>query len=211
MLSTNNSEEFDSQARDRVLAWLAENVPPSRIEHILRVEQMAIALAKHHNINVEQAAISGLMHDLAKYFKPQKLLAMAQAEGLEIDAVSEANPHLLHADVGAIVARETFGVKNREVLDAIADHTLGRPGMNALSCIVFLADSLEPGRGDDLELNTIRETCYSNLAQAVWLTCDYSLKALVTTQRLIHPRTVATRNWFLQKVKNLQQIPRQTA
>jgi predicted HD superfamily hydrolase involved in NAD metabolism len=197
--------------RERILAWLADNVPPSRLNHILRVEEMAVELAKDHKLDVEKAATAGLMHDLAKYFKPQNLLEMAHAEGLDIDPVSEATPHLLHADVSAIVARNTFGVKDEEVLQAIANHTLGRPGMSLLSCIVFLADSLEPGRGSTPELEALRQISYQNLDQAVWLTCDYSLKFLLETHCLIHPRTIATRNWFLQAVKNKQQVVRSTA
>ena len=184
--------------RDRVLAWLADNVPPSRLNHILRVEQMTVELAHHYNLDVEKAAQAGLMHDLAKYFKPQLLIEMAQKEGLEIDEVMAATPHLLHADVSAIVAKNTFGVKDEEVLQAIANHTLGRPNMGQLSCIVFLADSLEPGRGDTPELQKLRQISYQNLATAVWLTCDYSLQFLLKTHCLIHPRTIATRNWFLQ-------------
>jgi predicted HD superfamily hydrolase involved in NAD metabolism len=197
--------------RERILAWLADNVPPSRLNHILRVEEMAVELAKDHKLDVEKAATAGLMHDLAKYFKPQKLLEMVRAEGLDIDPVSEATPHLLHADVSAIVARNTFGVKDEEVLQAIANHTLGRPGMSLLSCIVFLADGLEPGRGSSTELEALRQISHQNLDQAVWLTCDYSLKFLLETHCLIHPRTIATRNWFLQAVKNKQQVVRSTA
>lgn len=211
MLPSNQNSELKSVERDRVLAWLENNVPQSRIQHILRVEQMAIELADCHRIDVEKVAKAALMHDLAKYFKPQKLLDMAQAEGLEIDPTSAANPHLLHADVGALVARDTFSVDDAEVLQAIANHTLGQPGMSSLSCIVFLADSLEPERGDTSELAELRKASYHNLDQAVWLTCDYSLKLLVDTHRLIHPRTVATRNWFLQKVKNSQRVADKTA
>ena len=90
------------------------------------------------------------MHDLAKYFKPQRLLELARAAGLSIDEVDIATPHLLHADVSAIVAQSEFGITNPEILHAIADHTLGRPGMSAMSCIIFLADTLEAGRGDTL-------------------------------------------------------------
>ena len=211
MLPFNNTLEANALLRDQVLAWLADHVPPSRLNHILRVEQMAIDLAGHHSLDVEKAAQAGLMHDLAKYFKPQKLLEIARAENLDIDPVSEATPHLLHADVSAIVARDTFGLKDEEVLQAIANHTLGRPGMSLLSCIVFVADSLEPGRGNTPELEALRQMSYKNLYQAVWLTCDYSLKFLLETHCLIHPRTIATRNWFLQKVKNKQELVQPTS
>ena len=67
--------------RAKILAWLTENVPPKRIQHILGVEQMAIELATHYQLDVDKAAQAGLMHDLAKYFKPQRLLELARAEG----------------------------------------------------------------------------------------------------------------------------------
>jgi predicted HD superfamily hydrolase involved in NAD metabolism len=192
--------------RQKVLAWLAENVPSSRINHILRVEQMAVEFAQHYQLDREKAATAGLMHDLAKYFPSKKLLQMAEVAGLEIDEVMVASPHLLHADVSAIVARETFGVQDEEVLQAIANHTLGRPGMSPLSCIVFLADTLEPGRGESAQLQALRKTSFENLERAVWLTCDYTFKFLLESPSLIHPRAIATRNWFLQKSRTKQPI-----
>jgi predicted HD superfamily hydrolase involved in NAD metabolism len=144
------------------------------------------------------------MHDLAKYFKPQRLLEMAKAEGLDIDPVLESNPHLLHADVSAIVARDTFGVEDEEVLQAIANHTLGRPGMSLLSCIVFLADSIEPGRGHTPDLEAVRQLSYQTVYEAVWLNCDYNIKYLMKNNCSIHPRTILTRNWSLQTVKGKQ-------
>ena len=98
---------------------------------------MAIELASHYQLDLDIAAQAGLMHDLAKYFKPQRLLEIARAEGLPIDEVDIAAPHLLHADASAIVARDEFGITNTEILQSIADHTLGRPEMGAMSCIIF--------------------------------------------------------------------------
>jgi predicted HD superfamily hydrolase involved in NAD metabolism len=190
-----------SHLRKQVLVWLRENVPDDRLRHILRVEAMAVELAHHHHLAVDKAAQAGLMHDLAKFFKPQRLLQMAQIEGLELDSVVQLNPHLLHAKVGAIVARDEFGVHDQTILQAIRNHTLGAPGMDALSCVVFLADSLEPGRGETLELEQLRQACWQDLHRAVWLTCDYSLSVLLSTHRLIHPRMVLTRNWALEAVR----------
>ncbi len=108
---------------------------------------------------------------------------------------------LLHADVGAIVARDQFGIKDQAVLDAIANHTLGQPHMSPLSCVVFLADTLEPSRGETAELQALRQLSQQNLYQAVWQTCDYVLHYLIRTASQIHPRAILTRNWALQQVK----------
>jgi predicted HD superfamily hydrolase involved in NAD metabolism len=190
--------------RDQVLTWLADNVPASRLQHILGVEQMSMELAQHYHLDVEKAAQAGLMHDLAKYFKPTVLLQMARDDSaagrsprVEVDPVCEATPHLLHADVSAIVARDQFGIEDEEVLQAIQNHTLGRPDMSALSCVVFLADTLEPTRGNTPELESLRQVCWQDLYKAVWLTCDYSLRFLLDTRCLMHPRTILTRNWAL--------------
>ena len=192
------SSQHDPFNRQRVLDWLDQNVPKSRLKHILRVETMAIQLAQHHGLDGAKAAQAGLTHDLAKYFSAERLLAIAQAEQFTIDPVEFANPHLLHAEVSAVVARQTFQMQDPEVLAAIGNHTLGNAGMSLLSCVVFLADSLEPGRGNKPKLEEIRKVCLKDLYAAVWLTCDRTLQHLIKQQRLIHPRMVATRNWALQ-------------
>lgn len=187
----------------RALDWYeAHHVPQSRVEHVQRVAQMAVELAQQHDLEPASAATAGLLHDLAKYFPAQTLLAMAEAEGLALDEVAYDNPHLLHADVGAIVARDEFSVTDAGVLAAIANHTLGQPEMDSLSCIVFLADSLEPGRGDTEQLNNLRQVSQRDLDEAVYLTCEMKLQTLIKKRRLIHPRAVRTRNYFLQHHRN---------
>lgn len=205
----NNLTQIDSLQREQVLAWLSENVPSKRLHHILNVEAMAAQLAQYHQLNVEKAAQAGLMHDLAKCFKPKQLLELASASGIEIDPVFEAVPHLLHADVGAIVAQQEFDVQDQAVLAAIRNHTLGCPGMSDLSCVVFLADSLEPGRGDTPELQALRAACWESLPQAVWLTSDYTLNYLLNSKSLIHPRALMTRNWAMQVTLTKTQTEKQ--
>lgn len=197
--------------RDRILTWLKHHVTQARVQHILRVEQLCGELAQHHQLDGEKAKQAGLMHDLAKYFKPVRLLQMAQTEGLELDEILTGEPHLLHADVSAIVARDEFGVEDEDILEAIGNHTLGRPQMSPLSCVVYLADTLEPGRGTSPELEQLRQICFENLVAAVWQTGDYSLRHLIEQQRMIHPRTILTRNWAMQQSKQQQRTHRVSA
>ncbi|MGF1603936.1 MAG: bis(5'-nucleosyl)-tetraphosphatase (symmetrical) YqeK [Thermosynechococcaceae cyanobacterium] len=186
--------------RQRVLDWLAEQVPKPRLSHILRVETTAIELAEVHHLDIAQAAEAGLLHDVAKYFDPLMLLEIARTHSLAIDPLLDANPHLLHAPVGAVVAQQEFGVEDREVLDAIANHTLGSPNMSDLSCVLFLADGMEPGRGDHPKLEKIRTVSRHHLYQGVSLMCDFKLKRLLKNNQPIHPQMVLTRNWALGKL-----------
>ncbi|MDG2990753.1 bis(5'-nucleosyl)-tetraphosphatase (symmetrical) YqeK [Candidatus Synechococcus calcipolaris G9] len=185
--------------RPEILGWLEKHVPAPRIHHILRVETMAAELAARHDLDPAEAALAGLLHDLAKYFPHEKLINMAEAAKLDLGPVDYSNPHLLHADVSALVAQQEFGIEDERLLGAIANHTLGRPNMDALSCVVFLADSLEPGRGDTPELNSLRQIAQTNLHRAVWRVCDRTLYFLVNQSRSIHPRMVLTRNWAMEQ------------
>ncbi|EAZ93116.1 bis(5'-nucleosyl)-tetraphosphatase (symmetrical) YqeK [Crocosphaera chwakensis] len=188
--------------REQVIDWLKENVSEHRLQHILGVEKMCENLAIHHRIDYKKAAQAGLMHDLAKFFAPPKLLEMAKKEYNEIDPVCLSNPHLLHADVSAIVARDTFNVTDKDILDAIRNHTLGNPEMSNLSCIVFIADALEPNRGDTPELEKMRQMSWKNLHKSVQQTGEYSLQYLIKNNKTIHPRAILTRNWALSEVRN---------
>lgn len=183
--------------RRRTIAWLDTHMPRPRVAHCLRVEAMAVDLAQHHGLDPTLAAQAGLMHDLAKYFSSDTLLAIARSAQITLDPVVEAEPHLIHADVSAVVAQRDLGMTQPQVLAAIANHTLGRPDMDALSSIVFLADTLEPGRGCDPELDHLRQLCYQDLAQAVYRTCDRTLAKLIHQDKRIHPRVILTRNGFL--------------
>ncbi|WP_036478020.1 bis(5'-nucleosyl)-tetraphosphatase (symmetrical) YqeK [Myxosarcina sp. GI1] len=189
--------------RDRVIAWLKNNVSSRRLQHILGVEQTCIELARCHNLDTDKAATAGLMHDLAKFFPPDKLLKMAAGDGMSVDEICAANPHLLHAEVGAIVARKEFAIEDSEILAAIANHTLGNSQMSELSCVVYIADVIEPNRGDSIELRNLRKVACQNLYQCVRQSSDYSIKHLLDRAKTIHPRTISMRNWALAKEKQI--------
>jgi len=185
--------------RESVIAWLKGQVSPQRLDHILGVEATAIAMAQVHQLDPQRAATAGLLHDLAKFFPPPQLLAIAREHQLSLDPILEKTPHLLHADVSAIVAQQEFNVTDPDILDGIRFHTLGSPAMSPLACVIFVADATEPTRGNDPGLEKLRQVASHNLYQAVRMTCDYTLDYLVKHRKIIHPRMILTRNWALQQ------------
>ncbi len=119
---------------------------PQRYRHVLGVARMAEKLARRHGVSTLKARTAGVLHDVARQWNPDELLAYAAVHGLAIDETERAAPILLHARVGADVARREFGVDDRDTLAAIETHTVAVPGMSDLQKIVFIADSCEPSR-----------------------------------------------------------------
>lgn len=117
-----------------------------RYAHSVRVARCADILAKRHGVSARKARVAGMLHDLARLYSGQRLIAESQARGFTISTVEREHPTLLHARVGAALARELFGVEDDEVLSAIEKHTVGADAMSPLDCVVYLADSLEPNR-----------------------------------------------------------------
>jgi predicted HD superfamily hydrolase involved in NAD metabolism len=117
-----------------------------RYAHVLRVARMAERLARAHGVDPGRARLAAMLHDLARLYPAQRLLRECAERAMPIDAFEESAPIVLHARLGAELARERYGVEDESVLSAIRKHTLADAVMSPLDEVVFLADGLEPGR-----------------------------------------------------------------
>ncbi len=134
--------EFVAAAR-RVREHIAQR---HRYAHILRVARTAGALARKHGADPQGARIAGLLHDLARLYPGERLLRECEERGMPIGEFERTNPIVLHAPLGAELARDWFGVEDEAILSAIRKHTLAAATMSPLDEILYLADGLEPGR-----------------------------------------------------------------
>ena len=137
-----------------------------RYAHILRVARTAAALAHAHGEDPRRARIAGLLHDLARLYPAERLLRECAERELPIDAFERANPIVLHARLGAELARDWFGVEDEAILSAIRKHTVASARMSPLDEIVYLADGLEPGR-DFAGRAEMLALAFENLAAAM--------------------------------------------
>ena len=137
-----------------------------RYAHILGVARTAGRLARAHGVDPLQARIAGLLHDLARLYPGERLLLECADRGMPIDAFEQANPVVLHARLGAELARDEFGVDDEAILSAIRKHTLAAATMSPLDEILYLADGLEPGR-DFIGRADILALAFDDLAAAM--------------------------------------------
>jgi predicted HD superfamily hydrolase involved in NAD metabolism len=180
-----------------LLNKLASFLRPGRVEHSRNVAMAATELARLHAPELALAAeVAGLVHDNAKRLKPGKLLALAQERMLPISTVEEVNPALLHGKVGAALLPERFGIDDAPIAAAVADHVTGRPGMGALSLILYVADQTAADR-DFPGVEEVREAAQHDLRRAAWLVARHKLLWTVRHALLLEPRTLEVYNELL--------------
>lgn len=122
---------------------LARTLSPGRYRHTLGVASLAAALARRHGQDPAAAALAGLLHDCGRRFDLAQMARYARAHALPVpdrELTLARSPLLAHAYISADLAHKRFNVQDREVLAAIAQHTLGRPGMAPLERLLYVAD-----------------------------------------------------------------------
>lgn len=161
-----------------------------RYAHCVRVARLADRLAQRHGEDPAKARLAGMLHDLARLYSGSELIAQSELRNLPIGAFERANPILLHAALGAELAREEFGIDDPEILCAIAKHTVGGVHMSRLDCVLYLADGLEPGR-DFFERAELEILAMRDLGAAMRETIARSLRYLAAQGISAAPQTLA--------------------
>jgi len=168
----------------------------ARLAHSLNVEREARALAAHWRVDAERAARAGLLHDCAKGLSLTRMQELVLAGGLRLDKETWDSRALLHAPVGAYLARLAHGENDPEILEAIRWHTTGRPGMTALEKIIYLADMIEPDRAPCDALPAIRALVWEDLDRAMLLALRGSAAYVRQSRCPLHADTLEALRWF---------------
>jgi nicotinate-nucleotide adenylyltransferase len=127
-------------------ARMGKILSAERISHSLRVAVLTAELCSREGIDPARGRVAGLAHDLCKEM-PRKMqceLAAFYPGYTQGDAFM--SDKVVHGPAAAVLLAREYAVADQELLEAIALHTVGKPGMSTLAAILYCADKLEPGR-----------------------------------------------------------------
>jgi nicotinate-nucleotide adenylyltransferase len=124
---------------------------PARFHHSRNTALLAADLCRRFGsqsmpLDPKAGYLAGIVHDMAKPLGEDKLLALAKADGGGISKLERKKPGLLHGRAGAVLLREQYGIRSREVLDAVMYHTTCGPEMAPLAKVLYIADKIEVSR-----------------------------------------------------------------
>ena len=167
-----------------------------RYEHTLGVAYTAAALAMCYDVDPIMAETAGLLHDCAKCLSDDKKISVCRKNNMEINSVESRNPYLLHAKAGYCIAKNKFDIEDQDILNAILNHTTGRPGMSILEKIIYIADYIEPSRKQAPNLSEVRKLAFQNLDQALLKILTDILSYLESGGGEIDPLTKETYDYY---------------
>ena len=169
--------------------WLKGHLKANRYLHSKNVAEMAAALSDIYDVNVESAVKAGILHDAAKGFPGEELIAFCREKNIKVryfEDICQLEPSLLHSYASAWLAQHQFGIKDRDILNAIAEHTLGSLKMSTLSKILFVADISSKDRKYK-DAFVIRNLALQDLDKALLYAANRKLLFTIDTQKWLCP------------------------
>lgn len=181
---------------------MEKTLDAKRFEHTLGVAYTAASLAMRYDEDINRALTAGLLHDCAKCISNDKKVTICEKHNIPINEVERENPFLLHAKVGSYMAMKQFNIHDQDIINAILNHTTGRPGMSPLEKIIYIADYIEPGRKQAPNLHLIRKMAFQDLDQALVKILGDTLQYLKSTGIPIDTMTQKTYDFYILKNKH---------
>ena len=182
------------------LPQLEKLMNPHRFQHTLGVRSEALRLSMLHGIPLIPTAAAALLHDCAKGMPQMEMEKIAREQQLVSDESMLSSGAMLHGPVGAYVAKNQFGVRDENVLNAIRSHTIGRPGMSPLELCIFVADATEMGREDYPGLQTIRRLARLSLPAAALYSLRRTREYVEKSGKPFFPIAIQTANWLAENL-----------
>ncbi len=180
---------MNNEIREKIIA----DIGKERFYHSIRVKETALKLAEVYPVDLKKAETAALFHDCAKIRDEEILRKRADEFNLVLNEYMLENSELIHAPLGAEMAKLTYGITDIDVLNAIKYHTTGKEDMNMLEKIIYMADYIEPMRNFP-GIEDIRDMAFKDIDRALFMAFNKTIVFLIKDNKLIQPDTVIARN-----------------
>ena len=194
-------QEHEGLSFDAVREQIRHHLSPARYQHTLRVIEAAERLAYIHKESVPKARWAALLHDAAKEEAKQPLPYLTAQYGFQASPSQLLCPALIHAPLGALLAKTVYGMTDPDVLSAIAKHTTGAVDMSPLDMIIYLADIIEKDRVFP-GVEELRQLVESDLERATFEALNHSIAHVTSQGQYLDKESVAARNAFWKRLHN---------
>ena len=167
----------------------------NRLYHSECVAARCVELASIYGVDIEAARLAGIAHDIAKEMSDSDKIKYCMENNLEIDEIEMKYPGLLHAKIGADIAKKEFGY-SADICSAIKYHTTAKANMSQLDKILYVADMSSQDR-DFSDKQYVIELGNKNLDECVKYILKTGITQRIEQNKKIHVNSIYALNCFL--------------
>ncbi|MBR1969910.1 MAG: bis(5'-nucleosyl)-tetraphosphatase (symmetrical) YqeK [Clostridia bacterium] len=183
-----------------IIKKLKETQKERRFNHTLGVADEAERLADKFGVDKKKARLTALLHDCAKNLDEKSgedFVELCEKYGVIPDVYAKKERALIHAFLGAAVAKAEYGIEDKEILNAIYFHTTARANMSPLEKLIYIADMTEPGRTIPQSAE-IRDLVEKDVDEALIYAIGCSIKHVIKKGTLVHPDSIHALNYLIE-------------
>lgn len=186
----------------KIIKEVRKKISEKRFLHSEAVAETAKKLAIKYGEDPQKAYVAGILHDYAKEMSLDEMQDYMKENGLWDSLFDEEKNlvELLHSRVGALVALKEFHIEDPEIIQAIAEHTIGGKELSKLSEILYLADYIAPGRKQP-GVEEVRNAAKKDFEEALFLAYDHTIQYLEKCKKWIHPASLEGRAKAKEKMR----------
>ncbi len=178
---------------------ISQELTPSRVEHCLRVAELAERFALAHNYPYPQKAyLAGILHDITKQKKREFHVSIFEKNNFHYDDIPE---NAFHPFSAKFYLQEKYNFQDEETLSAIQNHTLGGENLNLLDAILYASDFLgsEYAAKQKEYLEWVQQV-EKNIYFGLYLKAKVTILELLEKNERVHPSTFLTYNSVVNKI-----------
>ena len=184
------------------LQYRLKALPDGLQSHIYRVRDVALTLAAPHNIDLQQAELGALAHDVCRAVPGEDLIRMASELDVPVSDVEQDFPLLLHGPVGAELLRKEEDLNDDILYEAVRWHSTAHASLDPLGKLVFLADKLDPQKAAVYSYQAkLHDMALESLDLALLEFLSREMAKRIEGGGTVHPASVDARNSLILKLK----------
>jgi len=119
-----------------------------RFKHSRNTALLSWDLCRRFGLDPQKGYLAGIAHDICKEMEESELASLARQDSGGISKLEQKRPGLLHARAAAVYVNKKYGIKDKDILEAIRYHTTGVREMGPIAKVVYIADKIEISRTD---------------------------------------------------------------
>ncbi len=180
---------------DEMKDYLREHLSKKRFVHSLNVADECLALARIYGEDEEKCYFAGLIHDICKEIPSENQREMVIKSRFEVGQSELSSKALWHSIAGAWYAENVIGISDKDIINAIRFHTVGRAGMKRIEEIVYLGDLVSADRTYK-DVKRMKKLAYTDINKAMLEALKFSITSVLEKDGYIPNHTTEAYNQY---------------